>query len=110
MLMRPLSGEPRVAFCHVRPGCVEAFMAAARELLAEHADVRPSSQLVEQGWFGPGTAHPCLAERAGDVALVMKRHATIKDHLPDEKRHVLIGNHGGVTADEMLIPLVYARL
>ena len=110
MLVRPLSGEPRVAFCHVRPGLEGSFMAKARNMLGEYADVLPSSQLVEEGWFGPGMPHPCLAERVGDVALVMKRHAIIKDHLPDEKRHVLIGNHGGVTEDEMLIPLVYARL
>jgi hypothetical protein len=110
MLVRPLSGEPRVAFCHVRPGLAGSFIAKARDMLDGYADVQPSSRLVEQGWFGPGTAHPGLAERVGDVALVMKRHATIKDHLPDEKRHVLIGNHGGVTEDEMLIPLVFARL
>jgi hypothetical protein len=110
MLARPLSGEPRVAFCHVQPNATERFVAKARDLLDEYAQVRPSSQLVEQGWFGPGRAHPCLAERVGDVALVMKRHATIKDHLPQEKRHVLVGNHGGVTADEMFVPLVFARL
>jgi hypothetical protein len=110
MLVRPLSGEPRVAFCHVRPGLAESFIAKARDMLGEYAEVLPSSRLVEERWFGPGTAHPNLAERVGDVTLVMKRHATIKDHLPGEKRHVLIGNHGGVTEDEMLIPLVYARV
>ncbi len=110
MLARPLSGEPRVAFCHLRGGTQGAFMVRARAMLGEYADVLPSSQLIEQRWFGPGVAHPCLAERVGDVALVMKRHAIIKDHLPGEKRHTLIGNHGGVTEDEMLIPLVYARL
>ncbi|MGH8667212.1 MAG: alkaline phosphatase family protein [Burkholderiales bacterium] len=110
MLVRPLSGEPRVAFCHVRPDLAGSFMAKARNMLGEYADVLPSSQLVEEGWFGPGRPHPCLAERVGDAALVMKRHAIIKDHLPGERRHTLIGNHGGVTEDEMLIPLVYARL
>ena len=110
MLLRPLSGEPRVAFCHVRAGTAEAFMTRAKTLLADHADVRPSAELAAAGWFGPGVAHAQLRERIGDVALVMQRHATIKDHLPDEKRHVLIGNHGGVTEDEMFVPLVYARL
>ncbi|MPZ43277.1 MAG: phosphodiesterase [Betaproteobacteria bacterium] len=110
MLVRPLSGEPRVAFCHVRPGLAGSFMAKARDMLNEYMDVLPSSRLVEEGWFGPGVAHRCLAERVGDVALVMKRHAIIKDHLPGEKRHTLIGNHGGITEDEMLIPLVFARL
>jgi hypothetical protein len=110
LLVRPLSGEPRVAFCHVRAGEVEAFTAKARDLLGEYAEVRPSSALIEEGWFGPGTAHPRLRDRVGDVSLVMKRHATLKDYIEGEKRHAMIGNHGGATPDEMLLPLVFARL
>lgn len=110
LLVRPLSGEPRVAFCHVRPGAVDTFIDRARAMLAEYAEVRPSGALIEEGWFGPGAPHPRLHERVGDVALVMKRHATIKDYLEGEKRHAMIGNHGGPTEDEMLVPLVFARL
>jgi hypothetical protein len=110
LLRLPLSGEPRVAFCHVQPGAAESFIERARALLGEHADVRPSHTLIAEGWFGPGSPHPRLADRVGDVALVMRGHSTIKDHMPDEKRHVLIGNHGGTSEDEMLIPLVLARL
>src|SRR5690606_8371914 len=97
MLMRPLSGEPRVAFCHVRPGDTARFIETAQASLGDYADVLPGSRLLEEGWFGPGAAHPCLAERVGDVVLVMKRHAIIKDYVAPEKRHRLIGNHGGAT-------------
>jgi hypothetical protein len=109
LLRLPLTGEPRVAFCHVKPGCAEQFAGRAHALLGERADVRMSTALIEEGWFGPGASHPRLAERVGDVTLVMRGHYTIKDHLPGEKRHVLIGNHGGTTEDEMLIPLIVAR-
>jgi len=110
LLRHPLSGEPRAAFCHVRAGQVDRFIEHARALLGERADVLPSATLIAEGWFGPGDPHPRLRDRVGDVSLVMRGHYTIKDHLPGEKRHVLIGNHGGVTEDEMLIPLVVARL
>lgn len=110
LLRLPLTGEPRVAFCHVRAGCVETFIERARTQLGAYADVRRAEELIAAGWFGPGAAHARLRERIGDVALVMRGNATIKDHLPGEKIHVLIGNHGGVTEDEMLIPLVVARL
>ena len=109
LLRLPLTGEPRVAYCHVKPGCTERFIARAREIFGDRADVRISTELIAEGWFGSGTAHPRLADRIGDVTLLMREHYTIKDHLPGEKRHLLIGNHGGITADEMFIPLVVAR-
>jgi hypothetical protein len=109
LLRLPLTGEPRVAFCHVQPGCTERFAERAQQCLGEHAVVRASAHLIEEGWFGQGALHPRLAERVGEVTLIMRGHYTIKDHLPGEKRHVLIGNHGGVTEDEMLIPLVVGR-
>jgi hypothetical protein len=85
-------------------------MGRARSVLGGLADVRPSRELVDAGWFGPGAAHPRLAERVGDVALVMREHATIKDRVPGENAHVMVGNHGGATEDEMFVPLVVARL
>jgi hypothetical protein len=66
----------------------------------------PSEQLVDEGWFGPGTPHPRLKERIGDVALVMHGRYTVKDWTPGESRHLHIGNHGGTHEDEMLIPLI----
>ena len=109
LLRLPLTGEPRVAYCHVKPGCAQRFFDRARAALGDRADVRISAELIAEGWFGPGPAHPLLADRIGDVTLLMRGHCTIKDHLPGEKRHLLIGNHGGITADEMFIPLVVAR-
>jgi hypothetical protein len=64
---------------------------------------------VEQGWFGGGTPHPLIAERVGDVAILMKDGYTIKDWLPGEPRHLHIGNHGGTSEDEMTIPLIMEK-
>ena len=104
MLRFPLCGERRVAYCHVHDA--KAFMQRAKDWLGERADVMPSDELVEQGWFGPGTPHPRFAERVGDVAIVMRGHYTVKDWTPGEPRHLHIGNHGGTSEDEMRIPLI----
>ena len=85
-------------------------MNRAREVLGGMADVRPGRELIEAGWFGPGMPHPRLDERVGDVVLVMREHATFKDRVAGEKPHAMIGNHGGATEDEMVVPLVVARL
>ena len=40
----------------------------------------------------------------------MKDGYAIRDHVPGERRHVQIGVHGGTSEDEMLVPLVVARV
>ena len=107
MLRFPLCGERRVAFCHVQDQ--KAFLGKAKSLLENRADVRPSKELRDEGWFGAGRAHPRFAERIGDVALVMRGRGTVKDWVPGESRHLHVGNHGGMSEDEMNIPLVVAQ-
>ncbi|HEX5768066.1 MAG TPA: alkaline phosphatase family protein, partial [Burkholderiales bacterium] len=104
LLRFPLCGERRVAYCHVHDPA--AFIEKARDWLGERADVLPSRRLVDEGWLGPGAPHPRIDERIGDVVLVMRGRYTVKDWTPGESRHLHIGNHGGTSEDEMLIPLI----
>lgn len=106
LLRFPLCGERRVAFCHVQDK--NAFLREARDFLGARAEVRESRELAEEGWFGTGRAHPRLGDRIGDVALLMNDRFTLKDWTPGEPRHLHIGNHGGASEDEMIIPLVVA--
>ena len=100
----PLCGERRVAYCHVHEPA--SFMKDAKAWLEERADIRLSRDLVAEGWFGTGVAHPRIAERIGDVTLLMRGCYTVKDWIPGDPRHLHIGNHGGTSEDEMMIPLV----
>lgn len=100
----PLCGERRVAYCYVHSQ--KDFIEKAKSHFGDRADVRPSRELLDEGWFGPGTPHPSFAERIGDVALVMKANYTVKDWTPGEARHLHIGNHGGTSEAEMMIPLI----
>ena len=104
----PLCGERRVAYCHVH--APDDFAKQAKDWLGDRADVLPSAELWRQGWFGGGTPHPRFAERIGDVALVMRNRYTVKDWVAGESRHLHVGNHGGPSEDEMLIPLVMEEL
>jgi hypothetical protein len=107
LLRFPLCGERRVAYCHVRSQ--EEFVARAQDWLDGRADVRPSRELVQEGWFGDGAPHPRFAERIGDVTLMMRNRYAVKDWLAGEPRHLHIGNHGGTSEDEMMIPLIVAK-
>jgi hypothetical protein len=107
-LVLPLCGEPRAAYCYLRPGREDPFDAYVRCKLAAAADCLPSASLIDSGWFGLGEPHPRLAERIGDRVLVMKDGYLLKDWLPQERRHEMVGMHGGLSDDELWVPLIVA--
>ena len=106
MLARPLCGEPRLAYCYVRGERRADFVERAGEGLGGAAHVVESASMVEDGWFGLGDPHPRLRERVGDFALVMRDDYAIRDRLADEKPFLHVGVHGGVSREEMRVPLV----
>jgi len=108
-LMVPLCGEPRLAFCYVHPGLENEFETYVHEYFSDQAALFPSHQLLEEGWFGLGTPHPGLQHRIGQYALVMKDNWMITGRLPGERPLQHIGAHGGVSPQEMYVPLVYAE-
>jgi len=108
-LRLPLCGESRAAYCYVHAERRTEFLDYVRSRLAEHADAIPSDYFVDVGYFGLGTPHPELRERVGDYVLLMKRNATIKDWLPGEERYAHIGAHGGLSAQELYVPLIVAQ-
>jgi hypothetical protein len=107
-LILPLCGERRIAYCYVRRECETRFKTYVLEHLSQYAELRESRALIDEGWFGLGTAHPNLCERIGDYTLVMKGRYAIKDWVLGERRHHHVGAHGGVSEDEMFVPLVVA--
>lgn len=107
-LVLPLCGEPRAAYCYLRPGREADFDAYMGEQLTDVAECLPGARLVESGWFGLGEPHPQLANRIGDRVLVMQDAYLLKDWLPQEKRYAMIGVHGGMSDDELWVPLIIA--
>jgi hypothetical protein len=109
-LRLPLCGESRAAYCYVRPEKRGQFKSAVETQLAGRAEIVESAALIEQGYFGFGPAHPLLRERVGDYTLIMQDDYTIKDWLPGEERYNHIGVHGGMSEEEMFVPLIVANV
>jgi hypothetical protein len=109
-LVLPLCGEPRVAYCYVDPDRVAAFENYVADHLAQGFTLSRSRDLIARGWYGPGKVHPRLADRVGHYTLLARDNWTIGDQLLGESKHVQVGTHGGVTGDEMHVPLIVARV
>lgn len=109
-LLLPLCGEPRMAYAYVRTGREKPFEDYVRERLADRVQLFKSDDVLQQGWLGPGEAHPALRDRIGDYVLIPRGRAILRDWLRGEPRHIHIGVHGGLTAAEMVVPLVVSPL
>ncbi len=98
------SGEGRFRWLHARPGRTAALHEA---VLAHHDDtawVRTREETVDEGWWGPRVTDVARA-RLGDVALVAREPVSFHDPT-DSGPFVLVGRHGSLTTDEMLVPLL----
>lgn len=107
MLAAPLWGERRAVWCAVRPGADGEFEDAMSRRLGDSGVVQPTSGVAESGMLGRGRACRRLAERMGTHAIWMAPGWALRDRVPGEVEHVMIGLHGGLSADEMKVPLIH---
>lgn len=105
-LILPLCGEPRAAWCYLRPGREQALRDALAERFGERIEIHLSEAVLEQGWLGPGPYHPRIHDRIGDLCLIPTDSGVLHQYLPHERPFRQIGVHGGLSNAEMRVPLV----
>lgn len=106
MLKMPLTGEPRLATAHVKNSPTNCFIDTANETLQGVASVVSTEDYINAGMLGGRKIHEQLLNRMGDAVIMMYPNTVILDPLPGEKAPRLIGHHGGLSAEEMLVPLI----
>lgn len=104
-LSNPLSGEPRLAYAYVYPSKEKQFLRECKKL-KKYFDVYKSKKFLDENYFGLGKPHPKLKERIGDYILMPKDGIIVKDLLFNQPRKFSKGNHGGLSKEEMEIPLI----
>ena len=102
-----LSGEPRVRHAHAEPGAAADVLATWQTVLGDAAWTVSREQAVDEGWFGP--LSPEFADRIGDVVAVARGTAGIIRSEAEPFISGMIGQHGGLTSAEQLVPLLVAR-
>jgi predicted AlkP superfamily pyrophosphatase or phosphodiesterase len=99
------SGDAREVNCFVRPGRVKDFESIYRARLREYAVMLTGQQLLEMGVFGPGQPHPAFAARLGDYVLLARENCAFGVTVPGNEKRFNRGNHGGMSPEEVLVPL-----
>lgn len=103
-LVKLLSGEGRFRWLHCQQGAADRVAEMASERYHDIARVLVRDELVELGVFGGVPSRSVLA-RIGDVAIIPTSAVSFYD--PDDVGALqLICRHGGLMADEMIIPIL----
>lgn len=105
-LVMPLCGDARLAYCYVKPEKVKQFENYVKTKLKKVCEMHRSDELIKNNYYGLFKPNKRLKDRIGDYALIMKDNYAIKDLVLGEVRNEWIGHHGGVSEDEMFVPLI----
>ncbi len=89
---RDFGGDPRAPFVYGEVASLAAELGV---------DWRPLLEMEE--WWGPGERHPGFNGRAPDGVLLPQPGWVVFHRHSDER---LIGQHGGLTAEELRVPLL----
>ncbi len=106
-----LSGEHRAAFCHVLPHKRQQFEQYVKHKLQKYCTLHKPTDLLNQNLFGSITPHTPIhletINRLGNYILLFKKNYIIRQTIPeDEKKKPQYGHHGGLSTEEMLVPLI----
>jgi hypothetical protein len=101
------TGESRLAYLYIRPEQVEPVRQYFEQAWPGEFTFIDPAEAVQKGLFGPGTPHPRLADRLGDLIVAGRNAAYL---WWANKDNPLTGRHGGLSPEEMLVPLLSVEL
>jgi len=104
--IRP-TGESRLMYLFVRPGCIDQVQSYFDQAWPGQFIFLDPTEAVAKGMFGPSTPHPRLMDRLGDLLVAARNDAYL---WWADKENPLVGRHGGLSADEMIVPLLSVAL
>jgi predicted AlkP superfamily pyrophosphatase or phosphodiesterase len=112
LLAAPPAGLWRAIILYVRPGREEEARGVAERLLGAYADVFTTEEAERLRLYGPGPLTAVARQRAGQLLLVPHEDWLIEHHYPGGERAPSrkIGQHAGLSPEEMLVPLLAVRL
>ncbi|WP_261376564.1 alkaline phosphatase family protein [Nocardioides sp. J9] len=99
-----VGGEARFRHLYCTGGAVPDVVATWREVVGQRAEVLTRAEAIGRGWFG--AVDPSVLPRIGDVVVACRDDFAVlaTESFPYEAK--LIGMHGSLTPEEMLIPVL----
>jgi hypothetical protein len=109
-LRLPPVGDSRCGFLFTKSGQGDNVKRAFEKGI-EGFRVVPTSELIEKGAFGRTADSALLESAVGDVAALSKGSSALQyPYYEDDRKREQLGGHGGMTAEEVIVPLLSLRL
>ncbi len=109
-LFLPPLGEGRVPFFYIRSGRYEMVRQYVDEHFAHNFVFLSQDEVLRSGLLGPGVPCAETRHRLGDIVGIATGSAHFARDAESVKKKPMLGRHGGLTSQEMLVPLLAVRL
>lgn len=103
-------GSVRDVFLAIEEGRLDETVDFLAEALKGKASVLKADKALKDGLFGHGDLHAKFESRIGDILLLPEGNLTLYYERPHRKEFSMLGVHGGLSPDEMLVPFAAARI
>ena len=104
------AGSARDMFLHVKAEMLDEAIAFLQKQLAGRAEIYSTQTLVEQNFFGSQQLSREFLTRVGNIVILPYAHETVWWYEEGKFDMHFLGHHGGLTPEEMEIPLMLLPL
>ena len=106
------AGSTRDLFLHVKPDALDATQRTLAERLDGRAYVEQTQSLIDQGFFGPShlPVSSAFLRRVGNLVILPYKGESVYWYERGKFEQTFYGHHGGLTREEMEIPLLVCDL
>ncbi|MFN3621979.1 MAG: alkaline phosphatase family protein, partial [Nitrososphaerales archaeon] len=107
----PPTGDSRAACLYPKPMMKEKIIEYLEANFSQTFSIYETEDLLREGVFGLGEVKQNLLDRTGDLILLPKRNGAVAySYKPKYRKFDLRGGHGGLTPEELIIPLICKKL
>lgn len=100
------AGSARDMFLHVKDELLDELCASLRQLLMGKAEVYKTADLLAQHFFSDGEPSAAFLGRVGNLVILPYQGESVWWYEPGVFEMRFLGHHGGLTPEEMKIPLL----
>jgi len=99
-------GSSRDLFLYLNDEMLDEAYHLLANGLAGRADVHLTQDLIDAGLFGPPPLSASFLSRVGNLVILPHQHESVWWYEPGKYEMLFSGHHGGLTPEEVEIPLI----